>query len=103
MSQNFSFIFFVEFSIRFSVSAENPTSNFGLDLLFFPKKFNISTFFSTLISSSFFSFLILYFFLLRGLKSETAAVQTAISTGKLFLQYLAFEPEVTFLTFISLL
>ena len=78
ISQSLSCIFFDEFLIKSSVSSEKPTNSFGLCLLFLPKKPKISGFFSIFISFNFEVFLILFLLIEDGLKSETAAAQTAM-------------------------
>mgnify|MGYP007016728664 CR=1 FL=1 len=90
-SQYLFFNFNFEFSNTFSVSAEKPITICGLFLLFFPRNSKMSEFFSSDIvfnsSESFFNLYLLIFF---GLKSATAAAQTAISTGKVFLLHPSF-------------
>ena len=71
--------------MHFNAKKPSEREHVTFYVLMQPKKFKISIFFSTLISSNFFSFLILFFLVIEGLKSDTAAAQTAISTGKLFL------------------
>ena len=84
-SQFLCFIFSVEFLITFFVSAENPATILGLFLLFFDIKSKISSFLTKFIDLNInLSFLILFSLFLAGLKSVTAAVHTAKSTGKVF-------------------
>ena len=71
-SQFFSFNFLIEFSSKLFVSAENPTTIFGLNLLCFEIKLKISFVFSNSKLSNF-SFLILNISVLLNLKSATAA------------------------------
>ena len=99
-SQCFSLILFIEFSIRFSVSAENPATRRGLCLLFLEINSKISLFLIKLIVFKLtFSFLILFLLLSAGLKSATAAAHTAKSTGSNFLTSLNISSaEVIFLT-----
>ena len=77
-SQCFSSNFLREFPYKFSVSAEKPTNNLGLYLLFLPRKLRTSTFPLIFISFRFLYFLILFSFFDNGLKSDTAAAHTAI-------------------------
>ena len=95
---------FVEFLIRFSVSAEKPATIRGLFLLFFDKNSKISLlrikFIDLKSNLSFFIFFLLFSF---TLKSVTAAAHTAISTGNVFFTSLSISSaDVIFFTIIPL-